>query len=88
MKPSREEMVYIYKVLQAAGEISLDDLFMRLANPVFNYCKLRLIADVFCEAGLARLDPSTQRVSLIPVKAKADLEATATMQRLDSLLNG
>lgn len=86
MCPSRKEMVYIYKYLQNTGEISLDDLYMRLANPVFNFCKLRLIADVFCEAGLAGLDPSTQRVKLIPATGKADLGATATMQKLEALL--
>ncbi|MGN0633870.1 MAG: single-stranded-DNA-specific exonuclease RecJ [Oscillospiraceae bacterium] len=88
MTPTRQELVYVYKLLTAYNEMDADTLFLKINLPAVNYCKLRLMIDVFCEAGLAKFIPSRQRVTLIPVREKADLEKTATMKRLYSLING
>ena len=87
MKPSRKELVFVYKCLQNVGEIALDDLFMRIDHPAFNYCKLRLIADIFRETGLAEFVASSQRLKLLPASGKADLEKAPTMQRLEKLIS-
>ena len=85
MKPSRKELIYIYKYLQSVKEIALDDLFMRIDHPAFNYCKLKLIADIFAETGLAELEASSQRLKLRPVTVKADIEDAPTMKKLEAL---
>ena len=71
--------------MQSVKEIALDDLFMRIDHPAFNYCKLKLIADIFAETGLAELEASSQRLKLRPVTVKADIEDAPTMKKLEAL---
>lgn len=82
MTPSRQELVYTYKLISKYKEIEADRLFMMINHPSVNYCKLRLMIDIFCEAGIARFIPSEQKAVFVPAKAKADLEATEIMKRL------
>jgi single-stranded-DNA-specific exonuclease len=86
MTPSRQELVYIYKLIAQLHETALDELFMRLNSRAFNYCKLRLMADIFCEAGLMSFKASEQKVTVLPPKGKADLMSTPTMRMLTEAL--
>lgn len=82
MTPSRNELVYIYKLLTQLGKTPVDDLFMRINDPAYNYCKLRLAVDIFTEAGLTGFNASEQTVTILPPSGKADLQATPTMRAL------
>lgn len=86
MTPSRQELVQTYKLISRYKDICADTLFMRINHPAINYCKLRLMIDAFCEAGIAEFIPAEQKVRLIPAKAKVDLQTTDTMIRLNSAL--
>jgi single-stranded-DNA-specific exonuclease len=83
--PSRQELVSVYKLMRNYSEIGVDSLFMKINSPAINYCKLRLMIDIFCEGGLARFSPSEQKVTLVPPKSKVDLQSTKTMKYLNSL---
>lgn len=87
MTPSRNELVYLYKLISQLHEVTLDDLFMRINNTAFNYCKLRLSVDIFTEAGLARFRAAEQAVTILPPNGKADLMSTPTMKMLAGALN-
>ncbi len=83
--PTRAELVNMYKLIAATGEVALDTLFMKINSPAMNFCKLHIIADIFCEAGIAQFTPSRQSIKTLPVKAKADLSAAPTMRLLAQL---
>ncbi|MBQ1538214.1 MAG: hypothetical protein IIZ73_07880, partial [Ruminococcus sp.] len=82
MTPSRQELVYPYNLMSKLHTIKLDDLFMKINNAAFNYCKLRLAADIFTEAGLMQFKASEQAVTLLTPSGKADLMSTPTMKML------
>ena len=82
MTPSRQELVYLYNLMSKLHTIKLDDLFMKINNAAFNYCKLRLAADIFTEAGLMQFKASEQAVTLLTPSGKADLMSTPTMKML------
>lgn len=84
--PARDELVYVYKLVSRYKIINIDNLFMKINHPAINYCKLRIIFDVFCEAGLAELLPAEQSLRLLKPTHKADLQSTETMRRLNAML--
>lgn len=47
-----------------------------------NCCKFRIILDIFGEFGLTETDVTTDRVKLIPVKGKVDLEKSRVITNL------
>ncbi|MCD8096023.1 MAG: single-stranded-DNA-specific exonuclease RecJ [Ruminococcus sp.] len=84
--PSRNELVYVYKLLSGQRQADIDFLYMKINNPAINYCKLRIIIRVFCEAGLAELNAAEQSVSILDVRSKVDLNSTYTMKQLYAML--
>lgn len=88
--PQRREMVYVYKFLMRSGEITIDALYMSMDIRVFNYCKLRLILDIFREARLADISFSTQSVSLCEsnFSERKDIMSTDMMKRILSVSGG
>ena len=86
MIPQRQELIAVYKTIAKHKEISIDSLFMTINHPAINYCKLKLMTDVFCQAGLAEFSPSSGNIHLLPANGKADLENTEMMRYLNGLL--
>lgn len=82
--PAREEAAALYRFFRKqngyAGDI--ERLSLSLEGRNFNYCKLRLLLDILEEAGLLTVSPHLDGITLCPVLAKADLEATPTMRRI------
>ena len=85
--PEREEMVYIYNVIKAAGgEMLFEELCSTVeGNPKFNAFKLRVIVDAFCETGLAEFRLSVGRIKLLPPTKRADISEADTIKRLSAL---
>ncbi len=80
--PDRRQLVAVYKYINAAAEISADDLYMRINDPSVNYCKLRLCIDAFCELGLAEYSPSLQKVKILPATERVDIDSAPTLVKL------
>lgn len=80
MVPTNEEMRVCYDALRKSGSLS------RAADIAVqggvNYCKFRVGVDVFVEFGLVEVDLATDKVTLIPSKAKADLSRSKVLKRL------
>ncbi len=80
MAPTNEEMRVCYDAMRKNASLS------RAADIAVqggvNYCKFRIAADVFVEFGLAEVDLATDKVTLIPSKAKADLSKSKVLKRL------
>lgn len=87
MVPQRQELVAVYKLIARYKEINIDTLFMKIDHPSINYCKLRLMTTVFCQAGLVEFTPSDRRIRLLPASGKADLSQTEMMRYLNGLLS-
>ncbi|MCD7741273.1 MAG: single-stranded-DNA-specific exonuclease RecJ [Ruminococcus sp.] len=85
--PTRNELVNVYKLIGRLGEIDIDTLFMRINNPVMNYCKLRVCLEAFCEAGLAQLEAGDQKIKLLPARSRANLEETDIIKKLINMVN-
>lgn len=82
INPSRQELVGIYKYISNVGEITADDLYMKLNSPAVNYCKLRICIDAFTETGLVSFSPSDCKVKILPVTQKVDIEASSVLENL------
>lgn len=82
INPTRQELVGIYKYISRVGEITADDLYVKLNAPAINYCKLRICIDAFIETGLVSYSPSVQKIKILPVTHKVDLEASPVLQEL------
>ena len=80
--PEREELISVFKTLQAAKTISADRLYYRFDPKVMNYCKLRLCIDIFEELGLVSFKAGSGLVTVLPAGAKADLESSQILQKL------
>lgn len=83
--PTREELAAVFRAIPKTGCISYERLYEALASQSMNYCKLRLCTDIFGELGLIRLLPSQQAAELIPQAKKAELSASALLNRLKTL---
>ncbi|MDO5125934.1 MAG: single-stranded-DNA-specific exonuclease RecJ [Ruminococcus sp.] len=79
---SRSELVNIYKYISSVGEVSVDKLYMKMIAPSMNYCKLRLCIDAFSELGLVSFVPSMQKIRILPVTEKVDLENSSVLKSL------
>lgn len=82
INPSRQELVEVYKYISGVKEISADDLYMRLNKPAMNYCKLRICIDAFAQSGLVDFSPSVQRVKILPVTHKVELDSAPVLSEL------
>lgn len=82
INPTREELVNIYKYIKTVGEVSVDRLYMKMIGPNMNYCKLKLCIDAFAELGLIKFVPSVQKIKIIPVIEKVDLNNSKILNDL------
>lgn len=86
MIPERSELVAVYKLLSAVKQAGIDELYLKARNASMNYCKLRLILDAFAETGLAGISAASQRVTILPVSGKVELENAPVLAALRSKL--
>lgn len=84
--PSREDLVEVYKFLQAQkAPQNIDKIFMQLNNDNINFCKLRLCLDIFKEQELLEINVCNDMVTFIPPTKKVDLEGSKILQKLRNL---
>ncbi len=83
--PTLEELRWVYKLLRSRGgsKIHLDLFYLAAVSSRMNYCKYRLILDVFSELNLVRIPPDFSSVSMAET-GKVDLENSAILMRLRS----
>ena len=84
--PERSELVSVYKYMNNVRETDMDSLFMRLSSDSMNYCKLRIIVDIFRDKELISVEPSTLKIKVLPVTKKVDLEESDTLVKLRSMI--
>ncbi len=85
VKPTRDELVRIYKYIMAIKRVSIDKLFMKFNTQSMNYFKLRICLDAFNEMGLIRLIASRQEVHIVEVSKKVDLSQSTVLNNIYSL---
>ena len=83
--PDRQELIEVFKAVQAAGSINADKLYYSFDPKVMNYCKLRICIDIFEELGLCTFRAGSGTVIMRPIKSRADLEASQILRRLREL---
>ncbi len=84
--PERKELLAVYKAI--GNGTSIDMLMQRMYLEYnINFGKTRACADIFCEAGIAKLSDGCRYIETVKMQGKADLSATNTMQRLAALQN-
>ena len=85
IKPSRDELVRIYKYIMAIKRVSIDKLFMKFNTQSMNYFKLRICLDAFNELGLIKFIASRQVVQVVEVLKKVDLSQSTVLNDIYSL---
>ncbi len=85
IKPSRDELVKIYKYIMAVKRVSIDKLFMKFNTQSMNYFKLRIALDAFNELGLIRLIASRQEVHMVEVSKRVDLSQSTVLNKIYSI---
>lgn len=84
--PQRQELVELYKYVNAVKKINIDTLYMRLANK-YNYCKMRLCIDIFCEVNLLEYNVSTFEVTVSKITERKELSDSKLYRRLKKLVS-
>lgn len=83
MLPEMSELKACYDMLRQTSVLSkAADL---MAKNGLNYCKFRIILDVFEEFGLIKTDITADRAVIVPNAPKADLTKSRTIENLRSL---
>ena len=85
VKPTRDELVKIYKYIMAVKRVSIDKLFMKFNTQSMNYFKLRIALDAFNELGLIKLIASRQEVHMVEVTKRVDLSKSTVLNKIYSL---
>lgn len=85
VKPSRDELVKLYKYIMAIKCVSIDKLFMKFNTQSMNYFKLRICLDAFNELGLIKLSASRQEVHIVEVSKRVDLSKSTVLNKIYSL---
>lgn len=83
MAPEQPELRTCYDILRKTT--CLSKAAMLASKQGLNYCKFRIILDIFTEFGLARQDMTRDFIELIPSKVKADLSKSKVLAELKSM---
>jgi single-stranded-DNA-specific exonuclease len=78
--PSDDEFKAVYSLIKTA--YSLGEVAERAMLRGLNYCKLRIITDIFVEMGIVEFDPVTEWLKLVPNVPKADLSKSEILTKL------
>ena len=85
--PDRAEFEAVYLAVPQNGEITFDLAFGAVCSETMNYCKFRIILDVFDELGLLETDICRETVKLAPATVKADLDDSKILSELKRAVN-
>ena len=80
MAPTTEENRAVYDILRLTG--SLSKAVTMAERRGINYCKFRIVLDIFEEFGLAAYDITRNSVRLLPPKGKADFSRSRVLAGL------
>jgi single-stranded-DNA-specific exonuclease len=80
--PSNSEMKKAYDIVKNSA--SIDEISQKALKAEINYCMLRVIIDVFLEAGLVEFNPVTGSIRIIKTEEKADFSKSAVLTKLKS----
>lgn len=83
--PSLNELTAVYNAVPQDRAISFDVIFQTVGDSDINYCKLRLIIDIFGEVGLFGVDMYNETAVRLPVKQKVQLDDSTVLTELKSL---
>ena len=85
--PHIVELRFVYKLLRAKGgsQVHIHLFYLAAAAERMNYCKYRLILDIFQELKLAEIPADLSSVRLLET-GKVDLESSQILTGLRSLL--
>lgn len=83
--PTREDLAAVYKAVPQSPA-GMDTIFFGVRSDSINYCKFRLILDIFEELGLVDTDVYAETAARKAVTQKADLEASTILAGLKKLL--
>ncbi|MCL2072050.1 MAG: single-stranded-DNA-specific exonuclease RecJ [Oscillospiraceae bacterium] len=84
--PGNEEMKKAYNIIK--NSFCLDEVSQKALAAGINYCMLRVIIDIFQEAGIVEHNPVTGAVKTIKTEKKADLEKSVSLIKLIKLSEG
>ncbi len=81
--PSLEELRWTYKLLRSRGgsQNHVEQFYLEAVGNKLNYCKFRLILDVFEELGLISIPPDSSFIEMRNV-GKVDLEQSTILRNL------
>ena len=80
MEPTQDELRMAYDILRKTTMLSRAAAFSVKAG--INYCKFRIILDIFDEFALTKTDILDDKVTLLPAKGKADLKTSKVLASL------
>ena len=83
MTPTGEELRSCYDILKATSCMS--KAAMVAANMNINYCKFRIVLDVFEEFGLVKIDVTSDRATIVKGAPKADLTKSKILAKLSEM---
>ena len=85
--PVRSEFEAVYRAVQKNGSVTFDSAFEAVYSESMNYCKFRIILDVFTELGLLKTDIFSEAVQLVPAAGKVNLESSEILSGLKKAVN-
>lgn len=85
--PTLEELRWLYKLLRSKGgaAIHIDLFYLSAVSSMMNYCKYRLILDIFRELGLVLIPADLSGIKLLD-SGKVQLERSAILNALHGIL--
>ena len=83
--PSMNELTAVYNTVPQDRAMPFDVIFQTISESDINYCKLRLIIDIFGETGLLVVDVYNETAVKLPIKQKVNLEESALLTKLRTL---
>ncbi|MGI5893431.1 MAG: single-stranded-DNA-specific exonuclease RecJ [Candidatus Merdivicinus sp.] len=84
--PTITELRWLYKLLRSRGgaAVHLDLFYLSAVSGTMNYCKYRIILDVFCEMKLISIPADLSSIKLLET-GKVDLEKSVILRRLQNM---
>ena len=85
--PAREECIAVYQAVPAKG-IAVEQLALQMYARQINYCKVRIILDIFAELGLIAVEDCETRAKRLPAKQRVELRNSRILQAMERLAGG
>ncbi len=83
MEPERQELIDLYNLVKVSKkDCFIDNLYASVSSEKLNYCKFRLMIDIFEESGFLKVNPVNNSFTFTQPKEKANLESSQTLIRI------